>query len=54
MRIVLASLTAVLVGLALFEVTMQPSGSERLELAIIFLLMATVSGIAAAFLPLLA
>jgi len=54
MRIVLASITAVLIGLALFEVTMQPSGSERAELAIIFMLMATVSGIAAAFLPLLA
>ncbi len=47
-------MTAVLVGLALFEVTMQPSGGERFELAIIFMLMATVSGIAAAFLPLLA
>lgn len=54
MRIILGSLTAVLVGLALFEVTMQPSGAERLELAIIFILMAAVSGIAAAFLPSLA
>jgi len=53
-RIILGSLTAVLIGLALFEVTMQPSGGERLELGIIFMLMATVSGIAAAFLPLLA
>jgi signal transduction histidine kinase len=54
MRIILASLAAVLIGSALFEVTMQPSGAERLELAIIFMLMATVSGIAAAFLPSLA
>ncbi|MEZ5175217.1 MAG: HAMP domain-containing sensor histidine kinase [Acidimicrobiia bacterium] len=54
MRIALASITAVLVGLALFEVTMQPSGSERAELAVIFVLMATLSGVAAAFLPLLA
>ena len=54
MRIVLGSIAAVLIGLSLFEVTMQPSGPDRVELAIIFMLMAAVSGIAAAFLPLLA
>ncbi len=54
MRLVLGFFTAVLIGLALFEVTMQPSGPDRVELAIIFMLMAAVSGIAAAFLPLLA
>jgi signal transduction histidine kinase len=54
MRIVLALIAAVLVGLALFEVTMQPSGAERAELAAIFIVMAAVSGLAAAFLPTLA
>ncbi len=54
MRIVLSLVAAVLVGLALFEVTMQPSGSERAELAAIFIVMAVVSGLAAAFLPTLA
>jgi signal transduction histidine kinase len=54
MRIVLALVAAVLVGLALFEVTMQPSGAERAELAVIFVVMAAVSAMAAAFLPTLA
>lgn len=54
MRIVFALVAAVLVGLALFEVTMQPSGSERIELGAIFVVMAIVSGLAAAFLPSLA
>ena len=54
MRIMLALVAAVLVGLALFEVTMQPSGAERAELAAIFIVMAAVSGLAAAFLPTLA
>lgn len=54
MRIFLALIAAVLVGLALFEVTMQPSGAERAELAVIFVIMAAVSGLAAAFLPALA
>jgi signal transduction histidine kinase len=54
MRIVLALIAAVLVGLALFEVTMQPSGADRAELAVIFVVMAIVSGLAAAFLPTLA
>ena len=54
MRIVLSSVAAVLIGLALFEVTMHPSGSERLELAVIFVIMAVVSAFAAVFLPLIA
>lgn len=54
MRIVLSSVAAVLIGLALFEVTMHPSGSERLELAVIFVIMAVVSAFAAVFLPLVA
>jgi signal transduction histidine kinase len=53
-RIVLSSVAAVLIGLALFEVTMHPSGSERLELAVIFVIMAVVSAFAAVFLPLIA
>jgi signal transduction histidine kinase len=53
-RIVLSSVAAVLIGLALFEVTMHPSGSERLELAVIFVIMAVVSAFAAVFLPLVA
>lgn len=54
MRILLSSVAAVLIGLALFEVTMQPSGAERLELAVIFGIMALVSALAAVFLPLIA
>jgi signal transduction histidine kinase len=54
MRILLSLVAAVLVGLALFEVTMQPSSAERAELAAIFIVMAGVSGLAAAFLPTLA
>jgi signal transduction histidine kinase len=54
MRIVLALVAAVLGGLALFEITMQPSGADRAELAAIFIVMAVVSGLAAAFLPTLA
>lgn len=53
-RIVLSSIAAVLIGLALFEVTMQPSGAERVELAVIFGIMAIVSGLAAVFLPVVA
>lgn len=54
MRIVLSSIAAVLIGLALFEIAMKPSGAERLELAIIFGFMALVSGLAAVFLPVVA
>ena len=54
MRILLGAIAAVLVGLSLFELTMQPSGAERVELAFIFVVMAVITGLAAAFLPLLA
>ena len=54
MRVVLGVVAATLIGLALFELTMQPSGAERAELALIFVVMATITGLAAAFLPLLA
>ena len=54
MRVLLGVVAATLIGLALFELTMQPSGAERAELALIFVVMATITGLAAAFLPLLA
>jgi len=53
-RVVLASVAAVLAGLALFEVTMQPSGSDRVELAVIFVMMAAASAVAAVVLPMIA
>jgi signal transduction histidine kinase len=54
MRSILVSVAAVLAGLALFQITMQPSGSDRLELAIIFVIMAGASAFAAFLLPLAA
>jgi len=54
MRAVLGSIAAVIVGLVLFEITMQPSGSDRLELATIFILMAVASSAAGILLPLAA
>ncbi len=51
MRVILASIAAVLAGLALFQVTMQPSGSERVELGIIFVIMAAVSAASSLVLP---
>jgi len=54
MRAVLGSVAAVLGGLALFQITMQPSGSERVELGVIFIFMAAASAISAVFLPVLA
>ena len=42
MRLVFGALGLVFVGLAVFEVTMQPEGSERLELAVIFGAMAAL------------
>jgi len=50
-KAVLASIAAVLVGLAIFETTMQPSSSERFELGVIFVLMAGASTAAAVLLP---
>ena len=54
MKAAVGALAAVLVGLALFEVTMQPSSSERLELAGIFVAMAVVMVLAGAVVPRLA
>ena len=54
MKVALGALAAVLVGLSLFEVTMQPSSSERLELAGIFVAMAVVMVLAGAVVPRLA
>lgn len=54
MRLAIAALAALFVGLALFEVTMQPSGSERLELAAIFGIMAGLMVLAGAIVPRLA
>ncbi|NHZ70077.1 MAG: HAMP domain-containing protein [Proteobacteria bacterium] len=50
----LGAVAAVLGGLALFQITMQPSGSERVELGIIFIVMAIASALAAMFLPVVA
>ncbi len=54
MRAILMAVAAVLGGLALFQITMQPSGSARLELGIIFIVMAIASALAAMFLPVVA
>lgn len=54
MRAMLGAVAAVLGGLALFQITMQPSGSERVELGIIFIVMAIASALAAMFLPVVA
>jgi len=53
-RAILGSVAAVLAGLALFQITMQPSGSERIELGVIFIVMAAASALSAVFLPVLA
>ncbi len=46
-----AGLASILVGLAVFEVTMQPRETERLELGLIFVLMAIAMGVMAVWLP---
>lgn len=51
MRALLASIAAVCIGMALFEITMQPSGSDRLELAALFVLMGAASSAGALLLP---
>ena len=51
MRLAVGALAVVLVGLALFEVTMQPSDAERLELGAIFALMAALMMAVAVILP---
>ena len=53
-RAVLAFIAAILAGLALFQVTMQPSGSDRVELGVIFIVMAAVSATASILLPVVA
>lgn len=54
MRALLAFIAAVLAGLALFQVTMQPSGSDRIELGVIFIVMAAVSATVSILLPVVA
>lgn len=51
MRAVFAGLASVLIGLAIFEITMQPRNTERLELAVIFGAMALVMAVVAIGLP---
>lgn len=51
MRLALGAVAAVLIGLALFEVTMQPSAADRSELAIIFLVLAGLTGLAGWVMP---
>jgi signal transduction histidine kinase len=50
-KAILFSLAAIVTGMVVFEVTMQPSASDRIELAIIFVLMAGASTAAALLLP---
>ena len=51
MKTVLASIAAVAIGLVLFEITMQPNASDRLELGAIFIVMAAATSGAALLLP---
>jgi len=51
MKTILFSLAAVIAGLVVFEVTMEPSATERFELAAIFVSMAAASTAAALLLP---
>lgn len=51
MKAVLVSVAAVVIGLVLFEITMQPDASDRLELASIFIVMAAATSAAAILLP---
>jgi len=50
-KALLFAIAAVLVGLALFEVTMQPTAAERMQLAIIFVAIAAIGVFAATILP---
>jgi signal transduction histidine kinase len=50
-KTVLVSIAAVVIGLVLFEITMQPNASDRLELATIFIVMAAATSGAALLLP---
>lgn len=51
MRIVALALAAALVGIAVFEIGMQPTGAERIELLAILLSMVVVAAAAAFVLP---
>jgi hypothetical protein len=51
MRAFLWSLGALLIGLALFEISMQPSPHDRFELTVIFLMMALAMWVATRWLP---
>lgn len=53
-RALLWATGAIVVGLALFEVTMQPTSAERTQLAVIFTITALVGLLATMFLPRLA
>ncbi|MEA2057223.1 MAG: HAMP domain-containing sensor histidine kinase [Actinomycetota bacterium] len=54
MRALLWAIAAIVVGLALFEVTMQPTAADRTQLAIIFMVTAAVGLLATTVLPRLA
>jgi signal transduction histidine kinase len=54
MRALLWAIAAIVVGLALFEVTMQPTAADRAQLAVIFTVTAAVGLLATTLLPRLA
>ena len=54
MRALLWAIAAVVIGLALFEVTMQPTAADRAQLAVIFTVTAAVGLLATTVLPRLA
>jgi signal transduction histidine kinase len=54
MRALLWAISAIVVGLALFEVTMQPTAADRAQLAVIFTVTAAVGLLATTVLPRLA
>ncbi len=51
MRIVGVAIGAIVLGIALFEIAMQPTGSDRIELLGILLAMVLVSALGAWLLP---
>ena len=51
MKATLLSLAGIVVGLVVFEVTMQPSTADRIELTFIFVFMAAASTATALLLP---
>ena len=54
MRALLWAIAAIVIGLALFEVTMQPTAADRAQLAVIFTVTAAVGLLATTILPRLA